>query len=184
VFCENYPGHVTVIPIPVQKNKTNINPLRPYTPIGLLQNINDYLVTIISPFVKLHVKNPAFEEIQLDFKVQFYDNLDESFYLQLLNDEIERFLCPWAYDTKAEISFAGKIRKSAILNFVEERPYVDYVTCFKMHQVIRRTGSVHTEEKRDIEVAEGTTSRSLLVSYFDEKTKVKHLIQSPATCDC
>lgn len=184
VFCENYPGHVTIITIPVQKSKTNINPLRPYTPIGLLQNINDYLLTIISPFVKLHVKNPAFEEIQLDFEVKFYDNLDESFYLQLLNDEIERFLCPWAYDTQAEISFGGKIRKSAILNFVEERPYIDYVTCFKMNQVISRTGSIHTEEKKDIEVAEGTTSRSLLVSYYDEKTGVKHLIQSPATCDC
>ncbi|HKZ64953.1 MAG TPA: hypothetical protein VJ111_01290, partial [Chitinophagaceae bacterium] len=184
VFCENYPGHVTIIPIPVQKNKTNINPLRPYTPIGLLQNINDYLVTIISPFVKLHVKNPAFEEIQLDFEVKFHNNLDESFYLQLLNDEIERFLCPWAYDTQAEISFGGKIRKSAILNFVEERPYVDYVSCFKMNQVISRIGPAHTEEKRDIEIAEGTTSRSLLVSYYNEKTGVKHLIQSPATCDC
>lgn len=184
VFCENYPGHVTIITIPDQKNKTNINPLRPYTPIGLLQNINDYLITIISPFVKLHVKNPAFEEIQVDFKVKFYDNLDESFYIQLLNDEIEKFLCPWAYDSQAEISFGGKIRKSAILNFIEERSYVDYVTCFKMNQVISRNGSVHTEEKKDIEVAEGTTSRSLLVSYYDEQTGIKHIIQSPATCDC
>jgi hypothetical protein len=184
VFCENYTGHVTIITIPVQLNKTNINPLRPYTPIGLLQNINDHLVTIVSPFVKLHVKNPAFEEIQLDFEVKFYDNLDEAFYLQLLNNEIERFLCPWAYDMQAELSFGGKIRKSAILNFIEERHYVDYVTCFKMNQVIRRKGSVHTEEKQDIEVAEGTTSRSLLVSYYNEQTGVKHHIQSPATCNC
>jgi hypothetical protein len=184
VFCENYPGHVTIITVPVQQNKTNINPLRPYTSIGLLQNINDYLATIISPFVKLHVKNPAFEEIQLDFEVKFYDNLDEAFYLQLLNNEIERFLCPWGYDTQAEISFGGKIRKSAILNFIEERHYVDYVTCFKMNQVIRRNGSVHIEEKTDIEVAERTTSRSLLVSYYNEQTGVKHHIQSPATCNC
>ncbi|MBN8786589.1 MAG: hypothetical protein J0I84_05820, partial [Terrimonas sp.] len=60
----------------------------------------------------------------------------------------------------------------------------DYVTCFKMNQVISRNGSVHTEEKKDIEVAEGSTSRSLLVSYYDEQTGVKHIIQSPATCDC
>ena len=157
VFCENYPGHVTIITLPALHNRTNINPLRPYTPIGLLQNIKDYLSTIISPFVKLHVKNPAFEEIQLEFEVKFFDNLDESFYLQLLNNDIERFLSPWAYDVQSEISFGGKIRKSAILNFIEERPYVDYVTCLKMNQVIRRTDSIHTKEKRDIEVAEGTT---------------------------
>ena len=184
VFCENYPGHVTVITIPDQQKKTNINPLRPYTPVGLLQDINDYLRTIISPFVKLHVKNPAFEEIQFDFEVKFYDNLDEAFYLQLLNDEIEKFLCPWAYSSQAEISFGGKIRKSAVLNFVEERPYVDYVTCFKMRQVLSRNGSLNIEEKRDIEIAEGSTSRSLLVSYYNEIIGTKHLIQSPATCDC
>ncbi|MBK8553384.1 MAG: hypothetical protein IPL53_20900 [Ignavibacteria bacterium] len=97
IYCENYPGHVTVITIPDFKNKTNINPLRPYTPIGLLHNIDNYLKTVTSPFVKLHVKNPQFEEIQLDFKVKFFDNLDNSFYSNLLNDEIEKFLCPWAY---------------------------------------------------------------------------------------
>ncbi|HLV31488.1 MAG TPA: hypothetical protein VKY57_07975, partial [Chitinispirillaceae bacterium] len=90
----------------------------------------------------------------------------------------------WAYDTQVDISFGGKIRKSAILNFVEERPYVDYVTCFKMNQVISRNGSVHTNIKSDIEIAEGSTSRSLLVSYYDEKSGVKHHIQSPATCEC
>lgn len=183
-FCENYPGHVTIITLPNLKDKTNKNPLRPYTSIRLLQNILDYLQTIISPFVKLHVRNPAFEEILFDFEVKFYDNLDESFYLQLLNTEIERFLCPWSYDTKTEISFGGKIRKSAILNFVEERPYVDYVTCFSMNQVVKRIGSTIIKEQRDIEVAEGTTSRSILVSYFDEETGARHIIKSPATCDC
>jgi hypothetical protein len=183
-FCENYPGHVTIITLPDLKDKTNINPLRPYTSIGVLKNIQDYLQTIISPFVKLHVRNPAFEEIQLNFEVKFHHHLDESFYLQLLNQEIERFLCPWAFDGTADISFGGKIRKSAILNFVEERPYVDYVTCFRMNQVIERNGSNIIRELTDVEIAEGSTSRSILVSYYDEETGTRHLIKSPATCDC
>lgn len=183
-FCENYPGHVTIVTIPDLKDKTNINPLRPYTPIGVLKNIQDYLETVISPFVNLHVRNPAFEEIQLDFEVKFHNNLDESFYLQLLNMEIEKFLCPWAFDASAEISFGGKIRKSAILNFIEERSYVDYVTCFTMKQVVERSGSSIIREMADIEVAEGSTSRSILVSYYDEETATRHLIKSPASCDC
>jgi hypothetical protein len=122
VFCENYPGHVTIVTIPNQKNKTNINPLKPYTPIRLLTNINDFLKKLNSPFVTLHVKNPQFEEVQLDFKVKLHDNMDEGFYTQLLNTEIERFLCPWAFDDGKEISFGGKMVKSVLLNFVEERP--------------------------------------------------------------
>ncbi len=179
VFCENYPGHVTVITIPDQTNNTNTNPLRPCTPIGLLNNINDYLETITSPFVKLHVKIPQFEEIQLDFKVTFHEHLDESFYTGLLNTEIERFLCPWAFDNKIEISFGGNIYKSALLNFVEERPYVDYVTCFKMYQFVDRSNP-----PVDVEVAVGSTARSVLVSYYDEVNNIKHKIVSPAICTC
>ena len=186
VFCENYPGHVTIITIPDLKKKTNIDPLHPYTPIGLLNNINEYLQTITSPFVKLHVKEPQFEEIQLDFKVKFYDFLDESYYLQLLNTEIEKFLCPWAYDQDKEISFGGKIVKSVLLNFVEERPYVDYVTCFVMNHIIKRRGNIIHEARIDVEEATGSTSRSILVSYSHKEGNkiIKHLIQSPATCVC
>jgi hypothetical protein len=188
VFCENMPGHVTIVTIPDFKNKTNINPLRPYTSIGLLTNINDYLKTIISPFVKLHVKNPQFEEIRLSFKVKFYDNLDVSFYQQLLNQEIEAFLCPWAWDNDVQISFGGKIIKSSLLNFVEERTYVDFVTCFQMDHIIEREGSIITKALIDIEEAEASTSRSVLVSWFDEDekdvTKQRHLIDTTITCDC
>jgi uncharacterized protein (DUF1330 family) len=184
IFCENFPGHVTVITIPDQKQQSNINPLKPYTPIRILNNIDQFLKKNNSPFVTLHVTNPQFEEIQLDFKVKFHDNMDEPFYLQLLNKEIERFLCPWAWDQSKEISFGGKIVKSVLLNFVEERPYVDYVTCFKMNHIIERNGAVHVIEKQDVEEASGSTSRSLLVSYFNEETNIKHLIASPAVCDC
>jgi hypothetical protein len=183
VFCENYPGHVSIITIPNLNNATNINPLRPYTPVGLLTNINDYLKKITSPFVVLHVKNPQFEEIQLDFKVKFYENLSEAFYLQLLNTEIEQFLCPWAFNNKVEISFGGKIYKSAVLNFIEERPYVDFVTCFKMNHIIKRD-KTGVQAILDVEEATGSTSRSILVSYYDEDSNTRHFIQSPATCTC
>jgi len=183
VFCENYSGHVSVITIPNLNNNTNYNPLRPYTPIGLLTNINDYLKTITSPFVKLHVKNPQFEEIQLDFKVQFYPGYQEDYYIALLQTEIEQFMCPWAFGGKTEISFGGVIYKSALINFIEERPYVDFVTCFEMNQFINR-GQPDAKTISNIDEAIASTARSILVSYFDEENNVKHKIVSPATCTC
>ena len=183
VFCENYPGHVTVITVPNLNKASNVNPLRPYTPVGMLKNIEDYLKKIISPFVVLHVKSPQFEEIQLDFKVKFLENLSESFYVQLLNMEIEKFLCPWAFDNTMEITFGGKIYKSALLNFVEERPYVDYVTCFRMNHIINRE-STGVNVIPDVDVVSPSTSRSILVSYFDEDTNTRHIIQPTDTCNC
>ncbi len=183
IFCENYPGHVAIVTIPNLYHNTNINPLRPYTSVGLLKQIENYLKTIISPFVKLHVKNPQFEEIQLDFNVKFYDNLSESFYLQLLNTEIEQFLCPWAFNNTIEITFGGKIYKSALLNFVEERPYVDFVTCFKMNHIITRD-EYGTNAILDVEEATASTARSMLVSYYNEDTNTRHIIHPTATCTC
>ena len=188
IFCENFPGHVTIVPIPDLKNKTNINPLRPYTPIGLLTNIEDYLKTITSPFVKLHVRNPKFEEIRLSFKVKFTDHLDVSAYHQILNLDIEKYLSPWAYQDGAEISFNGKIIKSVLLNFVEERSYVDYVTCFRMDHIIERDGTVIKKANVDVEAAQASTSRSVLVSYLNEEatgqTEKRHLIDTEITCVC
>lgn len=187
IFCENYPGHVTIIPVFDLKKRTNINPLRPYTPIGVINNMDVYLRTIISPFVKLHVKNPQFEEIQLDFKVKYHEGIDQAFYTQLLNVEIEKFLCPWAYEEGSEISFGGKIVKSALLNFVEERAYVDFVTCFKMNHIIRE-GTTVISRTPDVEEAAASTSRSILISYFNEEepneAKRKHLIDPIISCDC
>lgn len=181
VFCENYPGHVTIITIPDFRNRSGIDSLKPYTPIGVLNKIYDYLKTITSPFVKLHVKNPQFEEVQLEFDVSFYPQLDEGFYRQLLATEIEKFLTPWAYGG-GEISFGSKVIKSVLLNFIEERPYVDFVINFQMHHIIRRNGATHLEEKRNVEEAVPSTARSLLVSYKNEVTKQTHIIHSPATC--
>jgi hypothetical protein len=183
VFCENLPGHVTIVPVPDLKNNTHANLLKPYTPIGLINNINEYLKKITSPFAKLHINKPQFEEVRLEFEVQFHDNLDVSFYTQLLNEEIEKFLCPWAYSTEVEIPFGSKISKSVLLNFVEERPYVDFVTCFELHHLLR-DGETVLFEKHDIEEAVATTSRSVLVSYFDESNGNRHIIHSPATCTC
>lgn len=183
VFCENYPGHVSIITIPDFRGRSGINPLRPYTPAGLRKNIDNYLRTICSPFVKLHVENPQFEEVQFDFKVKFHEGFDESFYTILLDEEIEKFLTPWAYDTSREIQFGNTIIKSVVLNFIEERPYVDYVRCFKMNHIIKRTAA-GTQQQQDVEVAAATTARSLLVSYFDEAAKKRHIINSPEPCAC
>jgi hypothetical protein len=35
-----------------------------------------------------------------------------------------------------------------------------------------------------VEEAVATTARSILVSYYNEETKQKHIISSPANCDC
>jgi hypothetical protein len=189
-YSETLPGHVTVITIPDLTNISSANPLRPYTSIGLLTEIQQYLHALTTPFlytppssnVRLHVTNPQFEEVRFDFHVSFLPNHDPVFFMDLLNTEIEQFLTPWAF-AGGDIEFGGKIEKSVVLNFVEERSYVDFVTCFKMYQFIPQDDGSKIQSA-DIDEAVASTARSILVSYYDEETKVKHIITSPANCNC
>ena len=167
------PGYVLVVPIPNLQGKNAIDPLRPQTSLGTLVKIGDYLRGLISPFVKLQVKNARFDEIQLDFKVQFRDG-DAAFYAGQLNTEIEQFMSPWAFGGSQEIEFGGKISKSVLLNFVEQRTYVDYVTCFSMYQIVNGVKLDH-----DLEEAVASSSRSVMVSY-----KQHQIDYSNPNCNC
>ncbi len=185
-YSEVLPGYVMVVTVPDLNNLPAANLLRPYTSIGLIEEIQQYLDSLTSSFVKLQVSNPQFEEVQFDFGVTFLPNYDVDFYKKQLNDEIEQFLTPWANGSGKDIEFGGKIEKSVVLNFVEERPYVDFVTNFQMNQFIRDEEGTITDAKTNIEEAIASTARSILVSYNNTDANgviTRHLIQSPANCN-
>jgi len=167
------PGHVSVIAIADLKNKNAVNPLKPKTSLILLTEIEEFIKTINPPCVDLHIKNPLYEEIVVEFNVRFLPGFDNGFYGQKLEEDIKKFLAPWAYDV-TDISFGGKIHKSVLINFVEEQPYVDFVTCFKMDQIIG------TKVNKDIEEAFTTTSASILTS---ASSHIVHVLETD-DCEC
>lgn len=176
IYRELAAGHVTVVTIPNQQFQNLRDPLRPYTSLGLLLEIEAFLKERLSCFVKLHVKNPQFEEIRLDFRVRFYPGFDETYYTNQLKREITRYLSPWAFPGGGSPSFGGKIFKSVLINFVEERPFVDYVTDFKMfHNVGGKQGTV------DLNEVEGSTAVSVLVSVPEEKHSINSIIVASAS---
>ncbi|TQV87431.1 hypothetical protein [Aliikangiella coralliicola] len=177
------PGYVTVIVIPDLTNQNAINPLEPKTSLDKLDVIKSFLKKRMTPFAarKLRVVNPLYETIQLEFTVAFHPEFDPAMYLEILNQDIMEFLSPWAFfNTKhKEINFGGKVHRSILVNFAEERDYVDYITNFKMNQ-LTITKDEKGEEKEtgqyDIEEATPTSARSIFVSH------AQHLIKAGDNC--
>jgi len=126
------PGHVLIIPIADLKNRNAVNPLQPKTSRRTLVDIEKYIKKRTSPFVKVHVRNPLYEQVLVYFKVRFYPGIDKGFYLKKLNEEIVHYLTPWAFDANEEVKFGQKIYASSVINFIEERPYVDFIVDFLM----------------------------------------------------
>ncbi len=131
------PGSVTIIPIQDLTHQNATHPLEPKTSTLNLTKISNYLQKYISPFVKVNVENPRYEKLIAHFKVAFYPGYDAGYYGHLLNDDIKKFLSPWAFEQGEDIVFGGKLYKSDLLYFIENRPYVDYVNNFKLYHINR-----------------------------------------------
>jgi len=159
IYRELAPGNVTIVTVPNHKYHNLRDPLRPYTSLGLLGEITEFLQARLSCFVKLHVRNPQFEQVRVKCKLKLYDSYDETFYTKLLQEAIMNFLSPWAFVNEGSPSFGGKIYKSVLLDFIEEQQYVDYVTDFELFHDIN--GKQGTENRNEIE---GSMAVSILVS--------------------
>jgi hypothetical protein len=158
--CTLKPGHVTIVTIADQQHHVLPDRLRPNVSLGLLKKIAEFLEKRISKFVSLHVVNPIFEEIKVDFKVKFRSFEDETYSINKLKDGILKFMSPWAFSGTGSPSFGGKIYKSMLINFVEEQEYVDYVIDFNMMYFNVK----NMDNKKDYDEISGTTDISVLVS--------------------
>ncbi|PWJ57475.1 hypothetical protein CLV98_107183 [Dyadobacter jejuensis] len=126
------PGHVLVVPVANLKNRNAINILQPRTSRRVLLELEAFLQKKASPFVQVHARNPIYEEILVAFHVQFKEGVDKGYYLKVLNDELLEFLTPWVYSADVDVPFTGKVYASAVIHFIEKRPYVDYISNFML----------------------------------------------------
>lgn len=174
-YNEIAPGHVTIITIPDLVNRNDANPLRPYTNQNVLEEIEVFLKKKISCHIKLNVRHPQFEEVRLEFKLKLFTGLEFNFYHDLLQQEITTFLTPWAYGNTTDIEFGGKVHKSVLINFIEERSYVDYITDVKMYH--RKDETLATESS-DTDMIEASTAKSILVSAPSSKHTIYELVET------
>jgi hypothetical protein len=126
---------VLLVVVPDLRNDNARDPLQPRTDAGTLDAIKKHVEARAGIHLKdrINVRNPTYQKVRLDFKVKFHHGFEANEYANVLRAELTAFLSPWAFDAKVPISFGGVLYKSVLLNFVEERPYVDYVTDFKLY---------------------------------------------------
>lgn len=182
-YNEVAPGYVTVITIPDLQNRNDTNPLRPYTNQNTLLEIEEFLKKKISCHVNLRVRNPHFEEVRLKFKLKLLKGYDDfTYYYKQLQQEITQFLTPWAYSGDADISFGGKIYKSVLIDFIEERPYVDFITDVEMYHRPNELGA----ETDDLDEIVASTARSILVSAQASRHEIEEItieeLEAAAEC--
>jgi hypothetical protein len=123
---ESAPGVVEVLVIPDVRAMPS-NEFGPKAPIALLGTIQEYLSARAPRSASVRVRNASYRAVRVRLGVRFTEKSNPGYWMGRLNDELNRFLSPWAYDEGADIVVGGKIHASSIVEFVDRRSYVDYV---------------------------------------------------------
>lgn len=132
---EYAPGNVYIILLPDPARIRQKDPLQPRVSISLIEEVKEFISAHTSPFASINIKSPEYEKLTVSCDVKLaggYD--DKSYYANLLNEDIKSFIAPWMNNSAVLPSFEGKLYKSQIINFIEERPYIDYVTFFDVEK--------------------------------------------------
>ena len=158
---EKTAGNVMIVVIP-QKNNTQMA----MATYEQLADIEEFIKPIVSPFVKIEVRNPSYEKIKVFCKVGFKKGFQTGYYLQLLNKEISEFMTS-ATLQRGDI-FSSKILNTELLNFVKSRTYINFVTSLSMLKVFMQKqdeyvlkDSAKPENKEEIS---GAFAWSVLIS--------------------
>lgn len=126
------PGWVTLAVIPEIAGFAAGSRFRPKVSRILQKQVSDYLQIRTSGFARIQVINPDYQEVNFSGNIKFRAGRDKEFYKQQLISEVQSFLSPWILTGSQDIVFGSTIMMSSVLQFIEQRSYVEYVTEFKM----------------------------------------------------
>lgn len=128
-------GSVLIVVMPQSKDENKDN-LELKASSELLLQIKAYLQSFTSPFVKLEVRNPNYEKVKIICSVKFAEGFNYGgFYIQKLNDEINRYLKGGMLANSKSIELGGKINSSDLLSYMRTLVYIDFITQFSMVQI-------------------------------------------------
>ncbi len=126
------PGRIVLIVIPDIRSRLPLDPFEPKAPADLIRDIEMFLVDKTPPFARVTVRNAHYVPVKVRCGVRFVPGSDESFTRKRLTDELNRFLSPWAYQDGADLVIGGNVYANSIIDFIEQREYVDYIAEFKL----------------------------------------------------
>ena len=126
----------------IPKNKTvGSNRLRSTkVDFSTLNKVKEYISQFVSPHVNVEVSNPVYEQLKIRCSVKFNKIQKAGYYKNILNNELIGYLSPDIENELIEKGFDESISKTEILNFIESRPYVDFVTEFSVLQLVEVQG--------------------------------------------
>ncbi|WP_243018262.1 MULTISPECIES: baseplate J/gp47 family protein [Candidatus Cardinium] len=98
----------------------------------LLMEIKAYIQSVSTPFVKCEVINPTYEDVKVNVTVKFKPGYEKGLFVNLLQQDLHNFFSPWMFDPSADVQLGGNIPTSKIIDFINNRYYVEGIGNFSI----------------------------------------------------
>lgn len=154
------PGYVMVAVIPDLNRLKAPASFEPKVPVSLLEKITEALKKITSPFARIKVVNPRYEQVNFCLQVKLVPGRDENYYKEQIRKDLSEFLAPWAVGQFDKLTFGQAINRSDIVRFLEGRDYLDYIIELKMRHADDETNQQPVDQQEVLPL----TPRSILVA--------------------
>lgn len=127
-------GHFMLVVVPDLRHMNAVDPLQPRVDLDTLTRIREHLMARVGPQTHVHVRNPGYRAVQVDFKVRLRtsNGLGFNFLQPQIDLALRQALSPWAFEGGTTLGFGDRVLRSALLDFVEDLPDVDFVTDFHL----------------------------------------------------
>lgn len=182
------PGYVLIVVVPQVAETLQSNAQAMISSVELTR-IRNFLRRHSSPFIKLEVRNPAYEQVQIRCTVKFASDLVDAAGVNRLDRDISDYLSPWRRVGK-QARFGWSMRQKDVESYIRELDYVDFVTNFSMlHITTDGTGhyrlgdTAKTQQLREMEIRPRFPWGLMLPArhHFIETMPVAHSIEAEVT---
>ncbi|MCF6260312.1 MAG: hypothetical protein L3J98_09170 [Gammaproteobacteria bacterium] len=143
-----------------------------------LKRIQTFVQGLASPFVRIDIRNPVYEQIQVRCSVKFSGDINAAgTYINRLNRAVSDYICPWR-DVGYKGRFGWAIRTDEIESYIRELDYVDLVTNFSMLHITKEK----SEKYSLVDTAkQGSRHEALIVPHYPWSLAVpmsRHFIET------
>lgn len=143
------PGYVTLMVVPDIKNKNAFDLYQPRVSRASLNKIQNYVNELNTMHVTAQVINPNYKEAKVEAKVKFFEGYDETFYLRALDEDIKKYISPWAFTDAQDIDFNVVLNVNQLVTYLESLQYVDYIDEVKIlvNNVVQKQSLIEVDPK-------------------------------------
>lgn len=143
------PGNVTLMVVPNIRNKNAFDIYQPRVSRASLSKIQNYVNELNTMHVTAQVVNPNYKEAKVETSVKFFEQYDETFYIKQLDEDIKKYISPWAFTEAKDIDFNIKLNVNQLINYLEQLYYVDYIDNVKIlvNDVLQKQSLIEVDPK-------------------------------------